>query len=629
MQRIQLSSELAKQRVKHAEVEEQSTWEMGRSKRRVNTSELQAKVRMIESRIELRLGRSSALGTPRLEGLCKQLSLDAFQKSVLLLACGNTISPVVKQLLAQTNSRSHFDAEELTIGRILQVLTSSFHEQVEKRVYFYRSGTLVKKGLVRLSTKAYSRGSDDLTDLKLTLDRRVLDCLVGLDNESEEVGGESANLYTPQVDLADVVLPEAMRERLLSLLDAAAALRTYSRRVKLSEAIPQPEGLVLLLCGPSGSGKTMTANAVAKMLGKKVLLVNFPLLRAERVSPQSILREAELGNAVVFFDECESLFAARQYGGSSEMTELLTEIERFEGIIFLATNRPHDLDEAMHRRITGVFELTAPNHKQRRQIWARLTASDKVPLSGTIDLDEVALQYELTGGLSERRPLRLMRAAGRAPCAVPEQATSTRLPRADARRAAAARPTAAAAAGTTSAAAAAAAAVAARARSTRSFCRTSCEPSAIRTSRRRGRPRLGWGFDDGAFGRRGGVSVLFWGPPGAGKRRRRRRSRSSAASRSSRCTSPRSSRRAASAAARATARRARCRRSSATAGSATRCCSSTASTRAPTPSSETSAPCSSSSMRRSATRASSSSAAWRAWSSTPSCTTSTRRCSAR
>ena len=48
---------------------------------------------MIESRIELRLGRSSALGTPRLEGLCKQLSLDAFQKSVLLLACGNRSRP--------------------------------------------------------------------------------------------------------------------------------------------------------------------------------------------------------------------------------------------------------------------------------------------------------------------------------------------------------------------------------------------------------------------------------------------------------------------------------------------------------------------------------------------------------
>ena len=90
------------------------------------------------------------------------------------------------------------------------------------------------------------------------------------------VAGESANLYMPSTELDDVVLPEVVSSRLLTLLDSAAALRAYSRASKLAEAIPQPEGLVLLLCGPSGSGKTMTANAIAKRLGKRVLLVNFP-----------------------------------------------------------------------------------------------------------------------------------------------------------------------------------------------------------------------------------------------------------------------------------------------------------------------------------------------------------------
>ena len=56
------------------------------------------------------------------------------------------------------------------------------------------------------------------------------------------------------MDLQDVVLPEAVRERLIGLLAAHEALRAYARRVGLASAIPQPEGLVLLLCGPSGSG---------------------------------------------------------------------------------------------------------------------------------------------------------------------------------------------------------------------------------------------------------------------------------------------------------------------------------------------------------------------------------------
>ena len=50
------------------------------------------------------------------------------------------------------------------------------------------------------------------------------------------------------------------------------------------------------------------------------------------------------------------------------MTSLLTEIERFEGIIILATNRPYDLDEAMYRRITSVHEFSRPSYIYRRQI---------------------------------------------------------------------------------------------------------------------------------------------------------------------------------------------------------------------------------------------------------------------
>ena len=40
-----------------------------------------------------------------------------------------------------------------------------------------------------------------------------------------------------------------------------------------------------------------------------------------------------MSDAILFFDECESLFAQRSTGGSSELTELLTEIERYEEIL--------------------------------------------------------------------------------------------------------------------------------------------------------------------------------------------------------------------------------------------------------------------------------------------------------
>ena len=38
-------------------------------------------------------------------------------------------------------------------------------------------------------------------------------------------------------------------------------------------------------------------------------------------------------------------------------------------MIILATNRPYDLDEAMHRRIMITIEFRQPDHLLRKAIW--------------------------------------------------------------------------------------------------------------------------------------------------------------------------------------------------------------------------------------------------------------------
>ena len=190
---------------------------------------------------------------------------------------------------------------------------------------------------------------------ELLLDRRVLDCIVGLDKESSEVV-EGSHLYEPKVDIAQVVLPPILKQTITSAVQNFEKFCAYRSRTSFDEALSYGVGLVLMLCGPSGTGKTMTANAVAAMMGKKLLLVNFPRLSSTGIETrrngtndgshfQSIFREAELSNAIIFFDECESIFSRRGKGGSNELTEMLTELERFEGVVFLATNRPFDLDE--------------------------------------------------------------------------------------------------------------------------------------------------------------------------------------------------------------------------------------------------------------------------------------------
>ena len=99
-------------------------------------------------------------------------------------------------------------SRKCTVGDLLGVFCPSISEQVAARPYFYRTATLIQKGLIRVC-KTY--GAMDLTDQELQLDRRVLDCIVGLDKESNEVV-EGSHLYEPKVDLASVVLPTKLKD---------------------------------------------------------------------------------------------------------------------------------------------------------------------------------------------------------------------------------------------------------------------------------------------------------------------------------------------------------------------------------------------------------------------------------
>jgi len=106
-----------------------------------------------------------------------------------------------------------------------------------------------------------------------------------------------------------------------------------------------------------------------------------------------------MNNAVLFFDECEAVFGRRGGGGGDKtLNTLLTEIERHEGIVFLATNRPYTLDEAMHRRITAVVEYRPPDFNMRYRIWENLLKSGKLELGAEVDIAALAAKYELTGG---------------------------------------------------------------------------------------------------------------------------------------------------------------------------------------------------------------------------------------
>lgn len=158
----------------------------------------------------------------------------------------------------------------------------------------------------------------------------------------------------------------------------------------------------------------MTAEAVAKVLNKKVYHINYSELESKYVgeTPKNIRRAFECAtrdDAVLIFDEADSFLGKRlssvtqsaDYGVNSTRSVLLMELEKFSGVVVFTTNLISNYDEAFKRRILLSVYFDMPDEKARLQIWklptvfndtinevifvpywiSPLISSEKIPLS--------------------------------------------------------------------------------------------------------------------------------------------------------------------------------------------------------------------------------------------------------
>ena len=135
----------------------------------------------------------------------------------------------------------------------------------------------------------------------------------------------------------------------------------------------RPKGSMLLY-GPPGTGKTQFTEHLASQL-------NLPLVSKSAASLLSkwlgdsekniaaAFEEAAAEDAVLFFDEGDSFLRSRDRAHHSwevtQTNELLQRIERFDGIVVVATNLFRDLDTAALRRFTFKIEFRELDANQR------------------------------------------------------------------------------------------------------------------------------------------------------------------------------------------------------------------------------------------------------------------------
>ncbi|KAL7931789.1 P-loop containing nucleoside triphosphate hydrolase protein [Trichoderma chlorosporum] len=154
------------------------------------------------------------------------------------------------------------------------------------------------------------------------------------------------------------------------------------------------KGLVILLHGEPGSGKTLTAETAAEATQKALLPTSVAELHKSTSSfgferrLRLLLRYATIWQAIVLLDEADVFLEARGENQSERNTLVaifLRELEYFNGIVFLTTNRIESFDKAMKSRVHFSLGFSSPDMKIRELLWKQQLKS--VP-PNEVDLNE-------------------------------------------------------------------------------------------------------------------------------------------------------------------------------------------------------------------------------------------------
>ncbi|MEE6029511.1 AAA family ATPase [Avibacterium paragallinarum] len=144
---------------------------------------------------------------------------------------------------------------------------------------------------------------------------------------------------------------------------------------KISEGLMRSKRGRICCYGPPGTGKTAWAMWLAQEMGLKALICQGSDLLNSYVggTEQNIVRvfqQAKENNMVLIFDEVDTFLFARKNGQRSwehsKVNEMLTQIEKFEGLLIVSTNLMDNLDPAALRRfdLKLHFEYLVPEQRK-------------------------------------------------------------------------------------------------------------------------------------------------------------------------------------------------------------------------------------------------------------------------
>lgn len=229
-----------------------------------------------------------------------------------------------------------------------------------------------------------------------------------------------------KIDFDSVIMPDEKKETIVSSISQLDNHDKIFIEWGFEETFEKGTAVSMIFHGIPGTGKTLMAEAISNKLKQELLTVgpaeietNIPGGAERNIQRYFKIASGEMGaptgetdektgepilgspqKHVLLFDECDGLITNRGKVGmiiAGQINTLLTELERFTGVVIFTTNRLGSLDPALERRITSKIEFEFPDSNARKLIWSRMIPA-KAPIGKDVDFNLLAEEYPLTGG---------------------------------------------------------------------------------------------------------------------------------------------------------------------------------------------------------------------------------------
>jgi SpoVK/Ycf46/Vps4 family AAA+-type ATPase len=342
------------------------------------TAALAGFIEQSRSRIAARVKKSREAGIHlRLPSLVDNFGLTQFEAFTLIVCLAPELDKKYGRLYAYLQDDV---ARRLpSVGLLIQLLCSSPEERARARRHFHSQSPLIRAGLVTVGRGQSSAQSGPLLSCSIWIDAETANYLLGFDLPDSQ----SKKTFEEMAILEDLDLPE----------DLLAKVRNFILHIQA-----KPRDAICLLLGSYGSGKRSLAEAICNEIGLKLFCLDPASFAEDDASARIIqsFKEARLFGAAVLVENLDSLMQIDGNNPSSKNTTLFEAVEGFQGLVFLAAERPVDLDRRWNNPLFRI-ELPFPDYSARKRIWSNLLDSGH----DEEEISELASKFRLSAGQIE------------------------------------------------------------------------------------------------------------------------------------------------------------------------------------------------------------------------------------